>query len=613
MFDFDFQNISGFLFAFLPGLISFCLVIYILTALPRNRLITIFSLFTVSTGIWQMNDALCRISSSELMAERWESLLALGWVFAGPLCLHFTLLYTRRVRHKIAPWLIILLYVPAFAFLAIFQTQVYEHNLQYREFWGWVNYHDQAVLDVVMIYWIAVLLLLSCMLLFVYAFKVRHDSLLYRQALIIAFGIAIPTVAGIVSQVLLPTVFDRPSLPLTSSFLSFLSLAAVTALKKYRLFTVSELISSELLLDELPVVVLSISDTGYINYINKFGVDFLKIKRQVPGRLHYEQVLRHTVSEPEQSLISAFDAALKVETFSNFESTLEIEDRTANVLISASPIVNNKKVRGALLCIRDITALKDSEVSLQQSNIELKQKNANLEEFAFVASHDLKEPLRKIITFSGMIEKTEYNQLSDKSKAYFNRIAEASRRMQVMIDDILSLSLISKESRVEYHHLNHFVNEAVADLEVRIRETNALVQATKLPSAYVNPKQFRQLFLNLISNALKFSRKGVQPVISISGSILTNEEKEHLSLLKQTRYIKITVEDNGIGFENVYAEKMFQLFQRLHGHVDYEGTGLGLAICRKIVEQHKGIIYASGVLNQGAVFTIIIPQEPPRH
>jgi signal transduction histidine kinase len=153
------------------------------------------------------------------------------------------------------------------------------------------------------------------------------------------------------------------------------------------------------------------------------------------------------------------------------------------------------------------------------------------------------------------------------------------------------------------------LDEVLVDLELKIKDRNATIIADDLPFAYINPKQFRQLFLNLINNSLKFSRPDVPPVITIRGKYLTPAEIDKLPLAKTIKYLRVTLEDNGIGFENVYAEKMFQMFQRLHGKVDYEGTGIGLAVCKKIVENHKGIIFASGVPGEGATFTIVIPNK----
>ncbi|MCD6062477.1 MAG: hypothetical protein K0R82_388 [Flavipsychrobacter sp.] len=607
MFNFTFQNMAGFLAAFIPGLINIILVAYILAVFPRNKLINVFAAFTLCAALWQFNDASARISSSAEMADKWDCLLSPGWLFTGPLCLHFVLLYTRFTF--VSRWIIVLLYLPAFAFLGIYQAHIYEHVFVLLDFWGWVNFHDRAAMDIAMVYWMATLASLAWILLFIYAYKVRRDPLLRLQAFIIAAGVGIPAIAGVVTQAIFPLALDWPAVPVTSSFLTILSAAAVIALRQYRLFSISELVSNDLLLDELPVAVISIADTGHLTYINQAGADLLKIERKTIHRLRFEELLNHSIPEHAASFTEAYKKALKGINVVNVESSVAVDGKTINILISAIPVVNNKRVRSVLLYVRDITSQIESEQILQQKNLQLEQSNANLEEFAYVASHDLREPLRKIITFSGMIEEIEKNNLSEKGKTFFERIVGAASRMQSMIEDLLSLSLVSQNVKFERYSLQEVLNEAIQDLDLKIREKNALIEADNLPSAYINPKQFRQLFYNLINNSLKFSKPGVPPVINIKCKYLTAAEADQVPLPRGGKYLKLTIEDNGIGFESVYAEKMFQMFQRLHGKVDYEGTGIGLAICKKIVENHKGVIWATGVPGQGATFHIVIPNK----
>jgi hypothetical protein len=270
MFDFAFSNLTGFLFAFIPALISLALVVYILIALPRTKLADIFTVLTLCGGLWQLDDAAARISVTHQTTDLWDTILCFGWIFMAPLCVHFAILYSRLVSNStIMPWAIGSLYFPAFLFLALYQSHIYPHHFQYSKFWGWVNYHNASNIDRILIGWISALVIVSLAILFYHAYRVRKDSLLFSQAIIIAMGIAIPALGGIIAQLLYPILLGLPAVPVTSYFLTFLSVATVLALKKYRLFTISELISNELLLDDLPVAVLSISDTGHITYMNR--------------------------------------------------------------------------------------------------------------------------------------------------------------------------------------------------------------------------------------------------------------------------------------------------------------------------------------------------------
>ena len=176
-----------------------------------------------------------------------------------------------------------------------------------------------------------------------------------------------------------------------------------------------------------------------------------------------------------------------------------------------------------------------------------------------------------------------------------------------MIGDLLSVSTIMGNKAFEMCDLNLLLADALQALEHKIEEGNAVIETTTLPAAFVVPSQFRQLFQNLVNNSLKFKRERVSSHIKISGKLLSSKAAESYDLPKAKKYLQVEVADNGIGFDNQYAGKIFAIFQRLHGKTEYEGTGIGLAVCKKIVENHGGTIFAKGVPGQSAVFTLIIP------
>lgn len=265
---------------------------------------------------------------------------------------------------------------------------------------------------------------------------------------------------------------------------------------------------------------------------------------------------------------------------------------------------NSKQILGAAL---DINRRKEMERTILQNTLLLEQSNASLEEFAYVASHDLKEPLRKISTFGDRLLVTLMEDLAPEGKLYLKKIIDASQRMQTMINDLLSISMISNNTSFEKYSLQKILDETLQTLEFKIEQQNAVIKANHLPEANIIPSQFRQLFQNLLSNSLKFVKPGIQPVIIIKHSLATGQDTAHYQLAQSAKYIKIEFSDNGIGFENEFAGKIFAIFQRLHGRSEYEGSGIGLAICKKIIEHHGGIIYASGAPGVGATFTIILP------
>ena len=270
--------------------------------------------------------------------------------------------------------------------------------------------------------------------------------------------------------------------------------------------------------------------------------------------------------------------------------------------------------------VRDITEEKafsqaleamvnDRTRELQQANTELEKMNQELASFAYVSSHDLQEPLRKIQAFASRILEKEYQNLSSAGQDYFTRMQEAARRMQLLIQDLLAYSRTNKkEKEFVRTNLNLLVAGVIDDLEQYIQDKQATINVGELPEVDVIPFQFRQLFTNLISNSLKFRQKDVPLVINI-GSERLNGLAIGSNTDPDTYYYRVTVEDNGIGFDNNYHERIFDVFQRLHTKQDYEGTGIGLAICKKIVENHHGFIAAKGEPGKGAIFTIYIPEN----
>jgi len=262
------------------------------------------------------------------------------------------------------------------------------------------------------------------------------------------------------------------------------------------------------------------------------------------------------------------------------------------------------QILGAAL---DINKRKEMERTILQNTMLLEQSNASLEEFAYVASHDLKEPLRKISTFGDRLVASQADKLTGEGKIFLQKIVDASQRMQTMINDLLSISMITGNTAFEQYSLQNVLEETLQTLEHRIEQLEATIDADPLPVAYVIPFQLRQLFQNLLSNSLKFVREGVKPVISIQYDNPPAEELSNYQLAKAENYHRLKFTDNGIGFDNEYAGKIFAIFQRLHGRSEYEGSGIGLAICKKIVEHHGGVIYAEGTEGNGASFTIILP------
>lgn len=238
----------------------------------------------------------------------------------------------------------------------------------------------------------------------------------------------------------------------------------------------------------------------------------------------------------------------------------------------------------------------------------LERNNRELQEFAYGASHDLQEPLTKIAAFGERLKAVAADTLSDRALDYLGRMQSAAERMRTLVRDLLSLTRItSSEMAFADVDLDEILEGVLTDLEVRIEQTHAVIRSEHLMTIRADPVQMRQLFQNLISNAIKFAKTDVAPLVKISANLI--KERRTRGLLSAGRIYQITFADNGIGFEEKYAERIFGVFQRLHGRDKYEGSGIGLAVCRRIAERHHGSIIAKGVPGEGATFILSLPLD----
>ncbi|HTN46603.1 MAG TPA: ATP-binding protein [Flavipsychrobacter sp.] len=260
---------------------------------------------------------------------------------------------------------------------------------------------------------------------------------------------------------------------------------------------------------------------------------------------------------------------------------------------------------------KELHSLRSQLQTLQVKNEVLSKQNDELESFAYIASHDLQEPLRKINIFSERILELEGDKFSDKAKDSFARIQNAVGRMQKLIDALLHYSRTNTDEKIFFkRNLNELVNDALQQHKEKIEETQAVIEVGKLPEVQVIPHQFTQLIENIISNALKYSKPTTIPYIRITAS------ETSLSLIKEPlfagaaaedRYWRIDVADNGIGFDMKYKDKIFELFQRLHGKHEYEGSGIGLSICKKVVQNHNGFMHVESTPGEGSTFSVLLP------
>lgn len=282
-----------------------------------------------------------------------------------------------------------------------------------------------------------------------------------------------------------------------------------------------------------------------------------------------------------------------------------------------------KEKRAAELAIANKELLIQSQEK-EKRTVELLIANRDLQLFTQISSHDLKEPLRKLQMAASRISNEDYDNLSEKGKGFFSSMRDAASTMQTLIDDLITYSETNREERTFVKtDLRTIVEEVLHGLRERIESKQAVIEIGNLCEVGIIPFQFRQLMHNILGNALKFSQPGVPPLIiikgrTVKGSILQKELQSTMQgnsavqkFLSDETYCHISISDNGIGFEPEYNERIFEVFQRLHGKEEYKGTGIGLAIVKRIIENHNGIITATGALNVGARFDIYLPHQKP--
>jgi signal transduction histidine kinase/CHASE3 domain sensor protein len=407
---------------------------------------------------------------------------------------------------------------------------------------------------------------------------------------------------------------SRTQTKITIGIFSFMALALVIIPLITTLFELRKRLELQQLLDSVLNSSLSgIQSFQSIHDLNGQIIDFKIIQANAASY--------RLIGSRENSLIGkTFFEVYKDEGSRHlFEQYVNVVETAAPLDIEITGNVNGAerwfyitavKLRdGVTVMFQDITLAKQSEIGLEKSVVALKQSNLELEQFAYVASHDLQEPLRKILSFSDRLKAKTNNLLPEDSKMYVERIVNAAHRMRILINDLLTYSRAGnfpgELSRVD---LNILIKEILADFEDVIQQKNAIVTVMQLPVIEGMKIHFQQLFQNLISNSLKFTDPLKQPQLRIKAEY-SNDIAGNMKVPERQigTYCRIFFIDNGIGFDEQYAENIFKIFQRLHGRSEYEGTGIGLAICKKIVENYKGTIAAHATEGQGSTFIVTLP------
>ena len=354
-------------------------------------------------------------------------------------------------------------------------------------------------------------------------------------------------------------------------------------------------------IDEAAIVAIT-DKTGVITYVNKKFCAISKYSREeLIGKTHRIINSHH---HPKEFFIDMWKTISQGQVWEG-----EIRNRAKDgsyywVHTTIVPFLDDDGKPVQYVAVRyEITERKLAEEQLLIYARKLELSNRELQDFASVAAHDLQEPLRKIQSFSDRLKIRAAQELTGDSLDYVDRIQNSAQRMQILINDLLTYSRVTTKAQpFSKISLEDVLKDVVSDLEIRLEQTHGKVEWDNLPTIEADRTQMQQLFQNLISNALKFTKPDIPPIVTVDTKIL-----DPSPLGRPGPALHIQIKDNGIGFEEKYLDRIFTIFQRLHGRHEYEGTGIGLAVCRKIVDRHGGVITAKSTPGEGSTFIITLP------
>ncbi|MPR35023.1 PAS domain-containing sensor histidine kinase [Salmonirosea aquatica] len=369
--------------------------------------------------------------------------------------------------------------------------------------------------------------------------------------------------------------------------------------------------------DFMPQIVWTTDDKGYHDFFNQRWYEFTGLSFEETKDTGWALVLHPDDFEPTWK---KWSHSLRTGDLYETEYRMKRADGAYRWLLARAMPLRNESgeiVRWFGTCTdihdqkvaSDILEHKVAERTrdLQEANSYLHSINEELRQFNYIASHDLQEPLRKIMIFAERIRAQDYDQLSEGSRSFLERMSVSAERMSVLLKDLLDFSSTQREELFIQVNLNDTIKDIENDLELLIAQKSAVIQKEELPTLKAIPLQMHQLFYNMINNALKFTLPHQNPVIQIKGTLALPQLVQEWALAPDARYFHLTVTDNGIGFEQEFADRIFVLFKRLHSQKTFQGTGVGLALCKKVVENHHGRIWAESEPDRGATFHVVLP------
>lgn len=578
------ENLLYPLLSFIPALLNAGILIYILFYAPREKTTDLFSFVVLTLLLWQTEDTIMRLCTTAESALFWDRLLCVGWAGFAPVVFHFACRYTER-RVYYSRYSLLFIYVPFILLYLVYTANSSPTEFFRNQAWGWILKPRAGTLDGLHRLLISVYVIAAEMMLFHYAFSINNKQK-KLQAFFIAGGMLIPMLQGIATQIVFPLILNRADIPVTSSFMTFFSVATILSIRRYGLFNIADVVNVEKVLDNLKNFVFVLSPGQQIMYSNHFAREVLRTERTstgsietfFPAPVHYHAFVEEVIKPSLTGrVINGYTT-----------SFITVAGKKMDVLVFAEPVISNKQVQGLLIVANDVS-------ELSRTVHDLKNSNKELERFVYVASHDLQEPLRKVSYFLQLLSLRYKDNLDEAANGYIDAAVNSAAYMRMLISDLLEYSYVtsSQENR-GIADMNVVAENVIKTLALQIEDAGARLHVGPLPVVHrIDETQMHQLLQNLVSNALKY-RSERHPSISI----YAEDEGE---------YWRFAVKDNGIGIEPQHREKVFAVFQRLHNKNQYPGTGVGLSICKKIVDKCGGRIWIESNTDGGCTFFFTLP------
>jgi len=582
LFDLSLANPVGILLAGIPMLLNIAILVYANRYLPRDRTTQTFQFFLITLIAWQLFDVMVRASATAETAAAWRALLRMGQMFAIPGGVLFSLRLAEQDELADSMWVQTVLFAPSILFQGVYEAGFIEERLRWRGVFGWITDHGLGWQYDLFTIWYSLLAAVIPVVIAFNVFDARTDPERSKAARLVAAGLAVPVIVGVITEAMLPLLLGIQQWPITSTTLSMFTLCVTLAMSRYDLFRVSSLATARKAIASVPDTLVIASPLGRIVYANHAARSVHHL-----GELHGQSIdqLFDDPTTAEAFRVGPWARCQGGEAVAGFEAHLTAGAEPVPMLLSLAPLpIRPNGPFGVVLVAHDVTTLRDAMEQAEEASRAKSMFLANM-------SHELRTPLNAIIGYAQLLAE----EADDEDAEDLDRIERSGTYLLELINDVLDLSKIESgrlEVRPHEVELAQLVGELRADAEsLCTRNDNDLVvELPELPRVVADGMRLRQVLLNLLSNAAKFTEQGRVTVRARA----------------EAGSVWVEVEDTGIGMDDAQLARLFQAFTQVHrsDHQRYGGTGLGLALSQRLCRLMGGDLRVTSEPGRGSTFTV---------